>query len=221
MSIEKGIPQFDKERIYTDTIIRSNEGRDMMAALNSQFEMIEDVAAPGSSIRNYRGHTHDSKGSGRGILRVVNGGCYVVDSVNYGPPRMFTKSTLGWQNIANASAYYASTPGGEEIIGVAYVSPGIDSIRVACCFGCSTLIATPQFRIRNLTDSKNGGIMELTTTDPRWYDSGTDVEVTRNVLNRGDVRRIEIAIQIDIGAATSTRFDLYHAFPYEYEDADA
>lgn len=220
MSIQKFSAQLDKERIYTDTPIYANEGRDMMANINAQYEMITNAPAPGTSIRDFPGHTHNSDGNGRGILRCINGACYIVSSANYGPPASPTIATASWVNVVNGVAYYASSSG-DEILGIAYVSPGIEYIRVAACFGTSSLADTPSFRVFNITDSNYSSAVDLTSTNPTWYTSGTQVEVDRDATNRGLVRRIEIGIEITTATGTSTQFDLYHAYPYEYTDASA
>ena len=156
-------------------------------------------------------------GNGRGILRVVNGGCYVVDSVNDGPPYEFLKATAPYQNIVNGSSnYYAN--GSDEVLGIAYVSPGIAYIRMAVCFGCSSIADSPFFRIFNITDTKYSAAVSITSTDPTWYDAGTEVEITRTSSNIGETRRIELAIEVALSTGTTTTFYLYHAYPYEYTD---
>lgn len=228
MSTESRISTLDSSRAYTDAILRSEVGRDLMAVTNAEYEMITNVAAPGASVRMFPGHIHDSGGSGRGIMRGVCGRFYCVDTGSLCPPTSATLLATDIKSAAvdNSSLYVAS--GDNYIMGVAYVSPGIANIRVETCWAVDDLGDTPEFRIKNITDNTTTEWCPLDSLTPKWYyaallvdPTDDDVSVTRTATTRPRQRRIDLDIEIrpHFLGMTDTTFLLYCAFPYEFEDA--
>ena len=227
MTVKSVISELDSTRTYTDVIIRSALGSDLQSVANAQYEMITDVAAPGSSVRAIRGHTHDSSGNGRGIMRGVCGRFYCVDTLPLGPPLNLSKNTVATVSAASGeTSNYIASGASNYVMGVAFVSPGIDDIRVETCWKVDTLLNSPAFRIKNLTDSTTTEWLDIDSTDPKWYwaellgdPTDANLGVTRTAVNRPQQRRIELDIEVKLGAAFATEFYLYCAFPYEFESA--
>lgn len=214
MTVIKKKAELPKERVYTDVAITGAQGADFQGNVNRLTEQITDVGAPGT-VRTDRGHTHDSI-SGRGIYRTVDGHFYLTED-NGAPLQINTSATDPGESFANGnSTYYESDGGTGYKMGVAYVSPGIDSIKVEFLAKNSDAGRTVEIRPYNITDNEHAAGWTAITTNATWYTSDA-IAVDQGVT--GACRRIELDIYVRIDAGSDDVY-LCAAFPFEYEDQD-
>jgi len=214
MTVEKRNPVLDSARANTDAPGASAHGHDISARINYQYEKINDSRAPGGT-RSERGHTHDHDGDGRGILRSNIGAFYIMDM----PLVHSTDTTVDSMGLGNPNGYEAS--GANYVLGVAYVSPGVETIRVEVSIKVDNTADNPMFRVTNLTDGTSSGWEQITTsTAPKWYNNAApaDANLAVTPLGGGAQKRIELDIEIKTDGPIRT-FSLYEAFPFEYTDA--
>ena len=204
MSIQVGEPQLDSARAANDAPVAAVHGQDMMKRENDAYERITDSPAPGATAITSRGHVHDGDGDGRGIMRAVDGGFLVV-----GPPTTKTTNDPGGVSMGDSGNYEAS--GSDFVMGVAYVSPGLVSIKFEVCIKADDTGGSPEFRVYNITDTVGTAWTAITTTDPKWY------TLTLNTItdSKPNQTRIELDIQVRTDG-TNRDFSLYAAFPFEY-----
>jgi hypothetical protein len=214
MTVIKKKASLPVERIYTDTAITGAQFSDMQGNTNRLSEEITDTGAPGS-VRICRGHTHNSL-EGRGIYRTVIGAFYTAEAE--GPPLTITTSATdpGESFGAGNSSAYPSDGGTGNIMGTAYVSPGVDSIKVEFLAKNTDAARTVDVRPYNITDNAHAASWTTIGTNAAWYTSGA-IAVTPTT--DGSNKRIELDIYVRVDADSDTVY-LMHAFPFEYEDED-
>lgn len=213
MTVIKKKAELPKERVYTDVAITGAQGADFQGNINRLTEQITDIGAPGS-VRTDRGHTHDSI-SGRGIYRTVDGNIYCI--ADAGPPLQINTSSVPGESFAvGNSSFYESDGGTGYKMGVAYVSPGIDSIKVEFMAKNANAARTVDIRPYNITDNEWAAGWTTITTNAIWYTSSA-IPVDQGTT--GACRRIELDIYVRIDAANDDVY-LIAAFPFEYEDED-
>jgi len=215
VAIIKSNPTLNEERVYTDVPVRGVQGDNFYAKENFMYERITDTAAP-SGARSVRGHVHDGaeeSRDGRGILRTVNGGFYLVEE---GGAYLTgtTSATPPGDSIATGLTTHYEDAAGDYTIGIAHVSPGVESIKVEYLVRSGGAAVT-SVNIHNITDDTWSGAQVIVALT-NWYTSGA-IAVTRTAANRSQVRRIELDIWwfVDVGSDTIA---FYHAFPFEYTD---
>lgn len=202
---------FDNTRCAADAPVASCHGYDIMAGLNGYYERINESAgggeAPGAAASTLAGHVHDSNGLGRGIMRIVNGAFYLVAA-----PLTYEHTGANASISAGAPGAYPLDAGaGDYEMGVAYVSAGVTSIKVAFQAKVSSVTDAPTLTVHNITDGTSSAATAL-TVDPCWY------AVTVAVTHPGSgLYRITLDLICHVDANTRT-FYLYEAFPYEYQD---
>jgi len=213
MSVQKGTPEMSIERCYTDVALRSSWMQDAQATANILREQNLHAPAPGSSKIDFPGHIHRNNGDGRGILRLCDGGFYIADaSTGYinltltgaaGPTSIGSVYTSDYQVDPDAGSSY--------FLGMAYVSPGVESIKVEFQ-AWSNSLGAGAIRFVNRKDVTFSPYQWLSVT-PTWYSLA--VEVTP--MGSGRIARVPLDVE---GVSTSTvNVRLAAAFPFEYQDA--
>jgi hypothetical protein len=208
MSIQVGEPQLDSTRAANDAPVAAVHGQDMMKRENDAYERITDSPAPGATAITSRGHVHDGDGDGRGIMRAVDGGFLVT-----GLPLVYSTDSTTAISLANGDSGNYETSGTDFVMGVAYVSPGLVSIKFEVCIKADDTAGSPEFRVYNITDTISTAWEAITTTDPKWY------TITLNTItdSKPNQTRIELDVQVRTDG-TTRQFSLLAIFPFEYTD---
>ena len=215
MTILKGLPTLHDSRIQIDRPVKARDISDIMATVNAQYEMILDRSCPGSNLRSLRGHVHDHEGQGKGILRVTDGGFYFVDLDTSGGMSLTVSSSSTPYSMATSYSGDYVASGSNYVMGVAYVSPGIEAIRCEVQMEVSSGGLGGQVRINNLTDSQTSAWTNV-TTNPTWI---MTQPVTVTPAGDGGMKRVEIDIEVWTLAAGTETFHIWAAYPYEHTDA--
>ena len=201
----------DSVRLDDDNLVASAHGYDLVAATNAQTERITGEVTPGGSgSPTYQGHVHDHNGLGIGILRSVNGGFQIS-----GPPVTQTAgTTAGTINGNYTISYPYDAPTLSYDMGVAHLSPGLDTFSVALSVKASDLTDTPQVMVYSRTLGANTGWTTiLTTAAPKWY----TLTFTGIVHPGGGTYRIMMDVWVKKAVDTvATTVSLYGAVPFEH-----
>lgn len=218
MTVEAREPTLDAVRANTDAPCASVHGHDISASINAQYERITDDAAPGAGSRTYRGHTHDQQDS-RGIARGCIGQFYAYNL----PLTHTTTATGSGESMGNGATSHYEASGADYILGVAYVSPGVESIKCEVCMKADSVTGTPQFRIKNITDTAYSGqdtnAWETLTASPKWYTFTVDADEAIAVSSPGGGAYYRVTLDIHVKTdGTSRTISFYGGFPYEYTD---
>jgi hypothetical protein len=214
MTVQKGDPNLPRERVHTDQAVRSRWGQDAQANLNRLREQNLHTPAPGASSISHPGHIHRNNGDGRGILRLVDGGFYIVGGGNgYLQSSVIMGSTES-MGVDNSSDYQVSQAHPfNYIMGVAYVSPGIAAIKVELQAWDNTGLYA-QIRACNLESTKQNSPWQAITATPGWYSLIVPVTPTN-----GRVMRCELDVEIRAVGGGPCVVRLTSAWPFEYTDA--
>lgn len=217
MTIQSSEKHMHEERASADAPVASCHGHDVSATLNAQYERIHESEgggyAPGATSAGVSGHVHNGYLEGRGLQRAKIGEFYTRGrplTLNY--PAFV--SAGAWESLAAAnSTSYEQRSGSpySYVIGVAYVSSGIDTIGVWVQVKSSA--GNGSVRIKNITDGTTSSSSSFSASgEPEWI--LLSVAVTNP--DTGDVYRVELDVEFTY-SSTEVVY-LYCAFPYEYLD---
>jgi len=216
MTVQKGAPIMSAERAFTDLALRSSWGHDAQATINRLREQNLHTPAPGSSTIDYPGHVHRNNRDGRGILRLCDGGFYICDSATPGYlQHVYTGASSG-SIAAGAASDYPEDPDIADSyhMGIAYVSPGVEAIKVEFQAWINS-VAAAGIRIANLADpvSTIFSSYQLLTITPAWY------SLAVAVVPAGEGKITRVPLDFDVLSISIVTVRLAAAFPFEYIDA--